>query len=118
MLKELIKKLYVLQNNKQVDINTEIVIDNILEENNLIEADMIPEWFVDFLDSITRKEIKTRTKFAYEKNKGDVSNLIAELESIINAEWYDHGETVEVTFDKIGLKAIISTEDNYYEIKN
>ncbi|KFF01723.1 hypothetical protein [Chryseobacterium luteum] len=116
MLKELIKKLYLLQNNKQVDNGVEIIIDNILEENDLIETEMIPQWFVAFLESAIQKQVSPKTKFIYEKGKGDVSNLISELESLINAEWNDYGEAVEVKFDNLGLKAIISTESNYYEI--
>ena len=45
-----------------------------------------------------------------------IYNVLAELEEIIEGYWDNYGECIEIIFDEIKVKIIISLEDNYFRI--
>lgn len=116
MLKNLIIALYEKVNLKKVSEETQKLIVEILEENDLDKQDKIPLWFQECLEAILAQKVVGRTHYDYDSKQGDVTNLIAELEDIIEADWNDYGEAVEVTFPNLNMKACISTEGNFYEV--
>jgi len=117
MLKQLIIDLYEAVNSKIASPDIHALIDDLLEENDLSTNEKVPLWFIDFIKNILHRKSINRTFFQYDPNQGDISNLIAELEDLIDAEWNDYGEAVEVTFCNLNLYACVSTEGNFYEIK-
>ena len=117
MLEKLIIDLYEATSGKVATDNFCISLHNLLEENDLVEEDKVPNWFIDFIESIVAKKAVKRMFFAYDSSYGDVTNFIAELEGLIDADWDDYGEAVEVYFPKLDMYGCISTEGNFYEVK-
>jgi hypothetical protein len=116
MLKQLIINLYEAVNNKTASDDIHSLIDDLLEENDLIDPNKVPNWFVEFIKNIIAKQPVDKTYYKYDSSKGDISNFIAGLEDLIDADWNDYGEAIEVDFTNLNIHAYISSEGNYYEI--
>lgn len=79
-------------------------ITDLLEENDLDKSENVPFWFMDFLNAILEKRSTGRVGYTPDPSKGDTSNMLAELEEIVKADWDDYGEAVEI---KIRLLAFL-----------
>lgn len=117
MLKEKITQLYQLTNKQVASESVQQQIEDILVENELDTPENVPSWFTDFLDALINKTTTEKVKTAYNSEEGDTANLLAELEDIIDADWNDYGEVVEVKFSTLNLHAIISAEDDFFQVK-
>ncbi|MBO0591276.1 hypothetical protein I2486_07625 [Cellulophaga sp. E16_2] len=118
MLESLIIDLFEKVNRKTITQENIDIIVTLLEENNLDDVTMVPIWFTDLFKSILQQENVPRTFYRREIHQGDITNFLAELEELINAEWNDCGEAVEVFFPNINMFVCISSEGNFYEIIN
>lgn len=117
MLKQQIVDIITLFNGESPDPEVRNRIDKILWENNLLNADSVPQWLTLLFDDILKSNYRGKVYFKYDASKGDTSNFLAELEDIIKADWDDYGEAVKIMAPKIGVEILISSEDNFYEIK-
>ena len=116
MLKNTTIKFYEVVNGEAASSSIQDLINNLIEENDLESSDKVPTWLLRWMNGVINQETINRTSYRYDPSQGDISNFIAELEDLINADWNDYGEAVEVKFTNLGIQACISTEGNFYEI--
>ncbi len=116
MLKELLIQLIEKVNKEICSIDMKNLIDDLLDENDLIDNEKVPKWFFILLENLLSETETERTFFEAQDDEGDLSNLIAELEGIINADWNDYGEAVEVDFPNLNMNLCISREGDFYEL--
>lgn len=74
-------------------------IAQLLAENGFDRPSDTPDWFLHILDQLVEaRSSEGFVKYDHSDGKGDVTNLLAELERIIPASWDDYGEALEATF--------------------
>lgn len=88
-----------------------------LENNALDNSIRVPDWLVLFFDALLNGKIVLKTSYVHNRDlQGDVSNFLAELEDIIDLQWKDTGEEVELVADALETFGIISIEDDTYQV--
>ena len=88
-----------------------------IENNGLDDSTRVPDWLVLFFDALLTGKVIPKTHYVYDRaSQGDVSNFLAELEDIIQLQWKDEGEQVELVADKLKTFGIISIEDDTYQV--
>jgi hypothetical protein len=95
----------------------DVQLSDVLEANGFFEHESVPTWLVQFFEAILNKNIINKTVYRYSPNRiGDVYNLLADLEDMIQLRWQDEGERVELVSDKLNVYGIISSEDNTFQV--
>lgn len=116
MVRTLVISLVELANQKVISEEGKQLIDTWLEENDLLDEQRVPEWFIHLLVAITERRETDKTYYKTAETDGDVFNLLAELSEILVAEWDDYGEGIEIYFPHLDLNVFISRESDFYRV--
>lgn len=93
-------------------------LEEIISSNELDIDRNVPSWLLDFFTAILEGRETGRVKYSLNKNEsGDVINFLAELEEILEADWDDYGEGIEIVFPKLKMYGHISRESGLYEVR-
>ena len=114
-LKEVVVEIANKENKNKPDLS---LIQEILENNDLGTNEKIPEWILNFFESILKKETTERVSFDFRiDGKGDIYNFLAELEDILEIDIDDYGEGIEMRFNNLGMYGFISFEGDTYQVR-
>jgi hypothetical protein len=120
MTLELYRKL------KSVEPEEKVIeaINEMVESNGLAETENVPFWFLDLWQSILNETSTEKIFFLMSEivgGKGDVVNFLAELADVIEMNYDNYGEGIEMVFDSLRIRAFISMEGGggtgFYQIQ-
>ncbi|MEH2074782.1 MAG: hypothetical protein V7K57_10385 [Nostoc sp.] len=117
----LFKKLYGMEPTTNVIES----IHQIVESNGLGSSSAIPNWFIDFWQSILNQKTTNKEYFLISEivNKNtDIINFLAELTDVIDMNYENYGEGIVMDFKPLNLNVFICLEGGastcFYQIKN
>lgn len=123
-LKNIVIELYEKINDVEADSNVRAEIDEIIASNDLDNSDKIPQWFLDFWNSIIKRINVEKNYFLTDdilNSEGDIINFLAELADLIDMNYENYGEGITMKFRPLSKEAFICLEGGagvcFYEIK-
>ena len=116
-LRDLLGELFFKSNGHAPNADELALIDQILDENGFFEADATPEWLLALLSHVVSERSSAgRRPYSSKSHDGDDTNLFAELEDLINANWDDYGTALEITFH-FGVFVYLGRMGRSWEVK-
>ncbi len=112
-----LNELFLLANGRSPNFQEKSHIEELLLENGFEGDGGSPEWLCNLLNQVASKRPTTgRVPYDFQADKGDITNLLAGLQPIINAQWDDYGEAIEIWFD-FGVFVYIGRMGRFWEVK-
>lgn len=92
-------------------------LEEVFANNGFTTDSNVPDWLVTFFEALLNGTVMHRTPYSHDRAvQGDIANFLAELEDVIEMQWEDEGERVQITADKLFTFGVISIEDDTYQV--
>jgi hypothetical protein len=116
-LKTALREIASIHNEEFDEYTFDKELDNLFESNGFFTDEQVPDWLGKIFRAVLSREVIPKTPYQHNsKVHGDVSNLLAELEELIQINWIDEGERVEFSSNKLNMFGNISIEDETYQV--